>query len=140
MSLREQIKPRISKEPINSKYQWQHKYHLFITWRGLIQKLGTLENVFISMCWKYKIVLREVLPYKSILVAPESEKFTYTSQYKYYFYQNSEFSIPKVPLARPGIHFRHPLPSQNNKPIDHIYNQIGSNKTFKNVNKDTIPC
>lgn len=61
--------------------------------RRSVQELGALEDVLVALCREHQIVLRDVVPHEAVFVAP---------------------------LAGPGVHGRHALPSQHVKPVNHI--------------------
>lgn len=61
--------------------------------RRSVQELGALEDVLVALCREHQIVLGDVVPHEAVFVAP---------------------------LAGPGVHGRHALPSQHVKPVNHI--------------------
>lgn len=97
-----------------------------LTRRRSVQELGALEDVLVALCREHQIVLGDVVPHEAVFVAPAGSYTDQPSQRRKLNPRQKQSM--GVPLAGPGVHGRHALPSQHVKAVNHIYGAMNRNR------------
>ena len=82
---------------------------------------GALEDILAALCGAQHIVLQHIMPHKSGFVPPPmTQHVAYVSCQKQASKEEKDDLDGQLPLAGPGIHGGHALPSQRVQPADHV--------------------
>jgi len=82
---------------------------------------GALEDILAALCGAQHIVLQYIMPHKSGFVPPPmTQHVAYVSCQKQASKEEKDDLDGQLPLAGPGIHGCHALPSQCIQPADHV--------------------